>query len=714
MEQLERSNEEYRAYMRVLEKRREKTRMSVAEWDARIPPAVFLTEADLLGGKSGGNRTKRVCADCGAPLWQTIASGTQPAWKPSPLCVRTSQGEASGEEKEALISPLPLPIKLETLPPRLTSTFSRRYPIADYLLHRYKGVFGLLAADEMHEGSDGTALDFARQRLAAACGRVIGLTGTLSNGYSASLFRLYYMLNPEVRKDFGYDEESRWIDLYGKRQTTQKVYKEKTDLATGSTSDRRIGKPVTKEVPGFAPLGLRRVLPVSTFLELFDVTPRMPYKEYIHVVDMDEPLGSTYSTFEQEATRELGQMLVCGDKSGLSSWWNGMLNYPNMPYRGWTCIVKKTQYVFATAPALPEEHVYPKEREMLSLVQKQLASGRRVLIYTENTGYYDVQPRIKSLLEQHVRLPGGRALKVAILRSTTVETIDREAWLADRVREGVDVLICNPKLVKVGLDLIDFPTIVYVSIPTSTSDLRQSSRRSLRPGQRNPVEVHFLVYPTVEARLLRLMAKKMQASLMVEGKLPGEGLVSFGSDSDADGGGETDMILSLARAVLHNLESGRTEGETGGRHTEVEELEALFQQNQRIEQEQARTIGGEEEEISVLPEPTFEPIRVETLPPLPDEATWREEEESIPPPLHVTIIQTAVTPASDPWAALRAKHPLPKKRSGAKKPGAVATALPTLWQASSVASALTSAPDEPAIAVIEDVVPLLLTQSSLW
>ena len=32
---------------------------------------------------------------------------------------------------------------------------------------------------------------------------MMGLTGTLSNGYSASLFRLYYTLNPSVVPDSG-------------------------------------------------------------------------------------------------------------------------------------------------------------------------------------------------------------------------------------------------------------------------------------------------------------------------------------------------------------------------------------------------------------------------------------------------------------------------------------------------------------------------------
>jgi hypothetical protein len=77
-----------------------------------------------------------------------------------------------------------------------------------------------------------------------------------------------------------------------------------------------------------------------------------------------------------------------------------------------------------------------------------------VLLYTERTGIYDEQQRMKELLEKYVRGRGGRKLKVMILRSTTTKkSMDREAWLDRAVKDGVDVLICNPQLVKVGLDL---------------------------------------------------------------------------------------------------------------------------------------------------------------------------------------------------------------------------------------------------------------------
>ena len=37
----------------------------------------------------------------------------------------------------------------------------------------------------------------------------------------------------------------------------------------------------------------------------------------------------------------------------------------------------------------------------------------------------------------------------------------REEWLSARVREGAEVLICHPRLVQTGLDLIDWPSICW-------------------------------------------------------------------------------------------------------------------------------------------------------------------------------------------------------------------------------------------------------------
>ena len=687
-------------------------RLAVFEQEAKEPPELYLTEKDLVGTKE--HRVKRYCSACGEALWQDVSSPSE-SWQPYSVLRLDKQA----------IKPLPLPA-LHNLPPCLTSTVRRRYPIGDYLLRHYKGFFHLLIADEMHEGADGTALDFARQRLASACGRMIGLTGTLSNGYSASLFRLYYVLNGAVRRDFGYHEVERWIDLYGKRQTTTKTYKEKEE-GRGASSDRRIGKPITREVPGFAPQGLANVLPCSTFLELSDVVPSLPpYREEIRDIDLGKVLGPAYAAFEREVTQELGRMLARGDKSGLSAWYNGLMTYPNMPYRGWTCMIKKTKEIFGTAPALPESMLYPKERAIIRYVQEEYQAGRRVLIYTENTGYYDIMPRLKKMLERKVQGRNGQPITVAILRSTTVEPINREAWLDKQVEAGCDVLICNPKLVKVGLDLLAFPTIIYASIPKSTSDLRQSSRRSLRPGQTRPVKVVFFVYPTMEWRLLGLMARKMKASLMVEGKLPGEGLVSFGEEETED---DHDMYVQLAREVLASLEDETPT--SSGTLEQAQMLQDLFHENSRIEREKNQPLGEEAQAEPV----TFDPIRVELLSisssfldEEPErEASLQEEHEQqdepyttlpevtseavlITPkaePETVTIIHTAVTSGRDPWAALREMHLRPRKR---RRPSAVAHEITRdLWTVAETAPSSDQAACTPG-----EQEKITLSQNALW
>ena len=82
--------------------------------------------------------------------------------------------------------------------------------------------------------------------------------------------------------------------------------------------------------------------------------------------------------------------------------------------------------------------------------------------------------------------------------------------------------------------------------------MRQASRRSWRIGQTRPVKVVFMSYKnTLQADALKLVAKKMQSSLAVEGELPEDGLAAYGDDGD-------DMMMALAR-------KDRQRGRGGGR-----------------------------------------------------------------------------------------------------------------------------------------------------
>ena len=78
-----------------------------------------------------------------------------------------------------------------------------------------------------------------------------------------------------------------------------------------------------------------------------------------------------------------------------------------------------------------------------------------------------------------------------------------------------------------GLDLIDFPTLIWYETDCSVYVMRQASRRSWRIGQTRPVKVVFMSYRnTLQADALKLVAKKLQSSLAVEGELPEDGRYS--------------------------------------------------------------------------------------------------------------------------------------------------------------------------------------------
>ena len=107
--------------------------------------------------------------------------------------------------------------------------------------------------------------------------------------------------------------------------------------------------------------------------------------------------------------------------------------------------------------------------------------------------------------------------RVAVMKADAVPPDRREAWVADKVKRGIDVLICHPRLAQTGLDLIDFPTICWYETDYSVYVMRQASRRSWRIGQTRPVTVVFMSYRnTIQASALKLGAKNLQSSFAVE------------------------------------------------------------------------------------------------------------------------------------------------------------------------------------------------------
>ncbi|MDE2823320.1 MAG: hypothetical protein OXK79_07425, partial [Chloroflexota bacterium] len=467
------------------------------------------------------NRRKRTCAFCGTSLWQADGSSL------------------------------------------------RRYPLSDYVKHRMKGFFDLLVTDEVHEyKSRGSAQGIAAGILADACGKSLSLTGTAMGGYASTLFHLLYRFSPEIRTEFGRSDEHRWIQRYGFEEHT--IGKpDNSAVEDGRFSRRRKYRKTVRERPGLVPSALFHLIGNTVFLRLSDVASGLPeYEEQILLSSMDAEEDSTgysqrsaYATVFEELRKKLAEALKKGSKRLLATYLQTLLAYPDGCTKGETVFDPTTGDVIVQVPPLSEEKLYPKEKALVDLVAAERMAGRRVLIYVTHTGTRDITGRMDDILTRH----GFRA---AVMKADAVAPDKREAWVADKVKQGIDVLICHPRLVQTGLDLIDFPTICWEETDYSTYVMRQASRRSWRIGQTRPVKVVYMSYRnTLQADALKLVAKKLQSSLAVEGELPEDGLAAFGDDGD-------DLMMALARKLVLDHDRGIVSRD----EDEAETVETVFAQ----------------------------------------------------------------------------------------------------------------------------------------
>ena len=326
--------------------------------------------------------------------------------------------------------------------------------------------------------------------LADACGKSLSLSGTLMGGYSSTLFHLLYRFSPEIRSEFGRGEESRWIERYGfVEHTTGRDDGE--SLEDGRTSRRRKYRKVIRERPGLAPAALFHLIGASIFLRLADVASGLPpYEERVLLSSMDDEEDSTglsqrsaYDSVFETLRAALTEVLAKGSKRLLATYLQTLLAYPDGCTRGETVFDPESEEVLIQVPPLSEEKLYPKEQALVDLVAAERLQGRRVLVYATHTGTRDITERMDDFLTRH-------GFKVAVMKADAVAPERREAWVAQRVEEGVDVVVCHPRLVQTGLDLVDFPTICWyeteVSVFQSTPHAALLVAHELRCGWVRP------------------------------------------------------------------------------------------------------------------------------------------------------------------------------------------------------------------------------------
>ena len=417
--------------------------------------------------------------------------------------------------------------------------FVKRYLPKDY--------FGLLVVDEGHEyKNEGSAQGQAMGVLASQCSKVLLLTGTLMGGYADDLFHLLWRINPKVLIEDGFKPSktgSMAAATMGFMRThgvLKDVYKESASTSHRTAKAKQLTVRTSK-APGFGPVGIiRYVLPITVFLKLRDIGQKVlpAYDETFLDVQMRDDQADAYRAMSMRLLQLLKQALAMRDSTLLGVVMNVLLAWPECAFRTETVRHPRTKTLLhLQPPVFAETECMPKEAKLIELCADEKALGRKVLVYSIYSGTRDTTARLRMLLE-------ARGFKVGVLRAS-VDASKREDWVADQVERGIDVLITNPELVKTGLDLLDFPTIVFMQSGFNVYTMMQAARRSWRIGQKHDVRVIFLGYAgTSQMECLKLMGKKISVSQSTSGDMPESGL-----DVLNDSEGES-IEVALARELL--------------------------------------------------------------------------------------------------------------------------------------------------------------------
>ena len=531
------------------------------------------------------HKKNHVCPNCGAPLWSAVNPDRQTDWvKIGEYGWVYRYGAAAHLKRtksERIVDQL---LKIEQDPDGFYPVrgAQRRYPLSTYIKKKLHGKISGFLCDELHEYNNDSGQGDAMAELYGASKLFVGMTATLINGYSSGIFHLLYRIVPGLMLKDGkqYSSPGEFDAEYGVVENTYETRDAEYN------SNRRASKRKTKsrQLPGVSPLVFSRfLLEYTAFLSLSDMGKELPsYEEIPIALEMPIDVRDAY----REAERELQSILRSDRKAAqkiLSTYLNLLTVYPDQPYDQPEVIHPITgNTIVAPKDCGDFSRLLPKEEETLEIVQRKVANGERVLIYTSWTRTDSQQKLLKLMRENGYR---------AEILTPQIATEKREEWVDKRVKNGLQVLITNPRCVETGLDLNAFTTIIFYSMGYNLFTLRQASRRSWRINQTAPkVEVYMLYYTdTMQAKAMKLMASKLAVAGIIEGTFSEEGLAAMSDVKDMT----SQMAKELAAGIRDN----------------VEDIAAAFKKMAIINPERKKTVESEPttDELSV-PETASEAI----------------------------------------------------------------------------------------------------------
>ncbi|MGI6448854.1 MAG: helicase-related protein [Desulfitobacteriia bacterium] len=403
--------------------------------------------------------------------------------------------------------------------------------------------FDLMIQDEVHQckAQDSGRGDAFGQMIKAAK-KVLMLTGTLVNGKSTSIKEIIWRTDPKALLDNGFDHRTGMVQWAGRYGVLKKVTTV-SETDTGVTVRKKKTELQPTEEPGISPsMTTEFLLHKTAFMELGDLgLPLIEKKEIPVFLDMDKEHAQEYKSFHETLHEKCKKIAQLGGKGAWSKFLPAVLNYADRPDLGSVVEFKNGDVI--AAPEFDKSYYTSKERWLIETVKKELAENRGVVIYNKYTDGYGVNERIQMVLKNH-------GIDSDILSSNTSPE-KRVEWLAEKANAGRKVLICNMRLVEVGLDLLPWPTLIFYQLDYDINIVRQSGARSWRIGQHRECRIYYPILNETQqvAQFQNLMTKRAHA-LIVEGRLDRPELAQFGRD--AHNSMASDLAGCLADANLAN------------------------------------------------------------------------------------------------------------------------------------------------------------------
>ncbi len=481
--------------------------------------------------KSGVKPANAFCFHCGTSLW----TKTVPT--------RFSDFKQWAKHERKLVhatrqnDPKLLSFVQSQVPERATAKgMPNRIATIEYIRRKMNNFFDMTIVDEVHELKGGmTAQGNSLGSLVQASKKVVAGTGTLFGGKSEDIYYLLWRLFPHDMEASGYryEEVSRFNEEYGNiEETTREKH---TDGEYTNTNSRGGEKRSTRKVtPGISPFIYGRYMIQNIInVRLKDVWP-----DPVELVDaptifvpMSEELQSVYrgmvSAFEHEINaREDGYKLYLPMTDYGIAFPDNPFTFPDATFKN----ANGQRDLIWTARHLSEDVTLPKEKKLQEIIEGELGEGRKSIVYVRDTGSSvagrDIRPRLQTKLEEI-------GAKVCILDTTTTSTNSRSEWLEQKMNvEGYDVCIVSQELVKVGLDLLCTPTLIYYQFSWSLFTINQSSRRAWRIGQSQECRLFYLAYEnSFQEKMAELIAQKNRATAAINGEVSSDGLSAMLGDS---------------------------------------------------------------------------------------------------------------------------------------------------------------------------------------